>query len=118
MRKIFEKIVYFEKETLRKFERTDFFERFQYRDFDNVSIKNFWVVWLRWVWKTSYLLKKRKSIKNSIYISCDWWFVVWIDFLELIVYIYKNYGITTFVLDEIQFLEKWDNILKRPLQNS
>ena len=40
----------------------------------NIKVDNFkvvWFVWLRWVWKTTFLLKQREKTKDSIYISLD-----------------------------------------------
>jgi len=112
MKNIVEKILQFEKIAIKNFDKIKFIERKSFKDFDNVDFPIFWIIGLRWAWKSTYLLSRRKNKKNAIYISCDWSFLSWVDFLDLILYISKNLDINTFYLDEIQFLENWEGILK------
>ena len=103
-KKITEKIFAFEEETLRKFKKQTRIERMSYQAFDTTSFPIVGITGLRWVGKTSYLLKKRSLSKNAVYISCDRKFLASVDFLELLLYLYHNFAITFFLLDEIQVL--------------
>ena len=81
----------------------------------NIRLENFkiqWFVWLRWTWKTTFLLQQRIKINNSLYISCDDIILKTSNLFEIIKEINKAYNIETFFLDEIQFVEDWANILK------
>ena len=112
MQKIIENISFFEQKVLENFKKQKYIERKIYKDFDNTNFPIFWIVWLRWVWKTTYLLSKRLKNKKSLYISCDWSFLIWVNLLDLILYYYNNFDINTFYLDEIQFLPNYAVILK------
>lgn len=71
---------------LKKFEKQKdkLIKRDIFDEFDKVNFPIFWIVGLRGVWKSTYLLLKRQQISNSIYISCDRIFLKWVDFLDLI----------------------------------
>lgn len=111
MIQIIQKIFSYEDLILKKFSTKKIVNRDIYKDI-NSSNKIIWIIWLRWVWKTTFLLKKRQITKNSIYITCDLINLKWFDFLEIIKEIKDTYNITTFFLDEIHFLENWSWILK------
>ena len=70
------------------------------------------IVGLRWVGKTTFLLKQRSTCQNSVYISCDLVGLRWVDFFSLVKEMKDVYDITTFFLDEIHFLDEWSWILK------
>ena len=112
MLEIFNKIVSFETKTIDKFKKQNYIERNTYKDFDEINFPIFWIVGLRWIWKTTYLLSRKIKTNKSLYISCDWNFLIWTNLLELILYINNNFWISTFYLDELQFLGNWDSILK------
>ena len=112
MLEIFNKIVSFETKTIDKFKKQNYIERNTYKDFDKINFPIFWIVGLRWIWKTTYLLSRKIKTDKSLYISCDWNFLIWTNLLELILYINNNFWISTFYLDELQFLGNWDSILK------
>jgi len=112
MKEIINKIQYFQDKSIESFEKQKWIERDYYKVFDNTSFPIFGITWLRWVGKTTYLLSRRIKNKNSIYISCDWNFLAWLNLLDIILYFRDNFDIETFYLDEIQFLDNWDNILK------
>lgn len=78
----------------------------------NINDKIVWFVWLRWIWKTTFLLQKRLQTKNSIYFSIDWWIFKNQNLFEIIKEIYKTYSINTFFIDEIHFLHNWQEVLK------
>ena len=82
------------------------------RDIKLSDFKLQWFVWLRWVWKTTFLLQNRIQTPNSIYISCDDLILKNVNFFDLIKELYKAYKIDTFFLDELQFLGNWQQILK------
>lgn len=86
-------------------------EREMYARFDSNS-KIVWVVWLRWVGKTSYLLSRRIKTPQSIYISCDSLDIKKENLFNLVDELQKNYGFITFFLDEIHFSEHWQQSLK------
>ncbi len=100
----------FEKEQilLDKLNDNNYFER----DIKIVDFKIVWFIWLRWVWKTTFLLQERNQKVDSLYISMDDLSLKNTDIFELIKEISKAYSIKTFYLDEIQFLNNWKNILK------
>lgn len=86
-----------------------------YRDIYNKFESNFkviWIVWLRWVWKTSYLLSKRKDNKNWIYISCDTLDFKNANLFEIVDELRKSYNYNTFYLDEIHYNSNWEQSLK------
>ncbi len=112
MKKIVEKISLFENQTLESFDWQQYITREIYNKFNTIKFPVFWIIWLRWVGKTTYLLSQRKKEQKAVYISCDWNFLSGINFVELILYYKQNYDINSFFLDEIQFLENWDNFLK------
>ncbi len=100
----------FEKEQLilKKIKNQDLIER-------HINLFGFrieWIVWLRWIWKTTFLLQKRTKTPNSIYISCDDIVLKSVNFFNLVKEIRKAYNIKTFFIDELQFLEDWRNVLK------
>ncbi len=76
------------------------------------DFKIVWFAWLRWVWKTTFLLQQKLKNKNSLYISLDDLVLKNVNIFELIKEISKAYNINIFYLDEIQFLKDWENILK------
>lgn len=86
-------------------------ERKVYKSLDSNS-KVVWVVWLRWVWKTSYLLSKRIKNDKSIYISCDSIDIKKESLFKIVDELKKNYSFNTFLLDEIHFNENWEQNLK------
>jgi len=91
-----------------KINKNNYFER----QIEVCDFKIVWFVWLRWVWKTTFLLQKRIEVKNSLYISMDDLSLKNIDIFSLIKEIQKAYKIENFYLDEIQSLNNWENILK------
>lgn len=86
-------------------------ERDAYNSFKSNS-KIVWIVGLRWVWKTSYLLKERIKNDKSIYISCDTVELKNENLFSLIDELQKNYSYNTFFLDEIHFNQNWQWSLK------
>ncbi len=112
MKDVFEKVIRFEKLTLDKFKSQNYVEREEYKKFDKIDFPIVGIVGLRWVGKTTYLLSRRLKVPSSAYISCDWNFLVGVNIVDLILYMYDNFSITTFYLDEIQFLKNWDSVIK------
>lgn len=82
-----------------------------YNEFES-DFKTIWIVWLRWVWKTSYLLSKRKNDKNWIYISCDTLEFKNANLFGIIDELRKSYNYNTFYLDEIHYNSNWEQSLK------
>ncbi len=94
-----------------KYKRENYIERDIYSSFDSNS-RMYWIVWLRWVWKTSYLLSRRVKTERSFYISCDSIFLKNANLFKLIDELQKNYSYDTFYLDEIHFNDDWQQSLK------
>jgi uncharacterized protein len=94
-----------------KYKNKKIIDRDIYKSFDS---KNdlVWIVGLRWVGKTTYLLKERIKTKDSIYISCDFIELKNISLFSLVEDLKKTYWYTTFYLDEIHFIDDWSWNLK------
>lgn len=109
--KIIEEIFENEKYVLDHFSQWEYFTR-SYDEKNIWDIKLLWVVWLRWVWKSSFLLHKRVQQKKSIYFSLDQWSLIQEDIFDIIKTLYKVYGIEFFYLDEIHSYGQWKSLLK------
>jgi len=71
-----------------------------------------WLIWLRWVWKTTILLNRRTKVKNSIYLTADRLIFNELDFFELVKEMHKTFWIVNFFIDEIHHLKDYAWILK------
>jgi len=73
-----------------------------------------WIVWYRWVWKTTLLLQylKINKTKNSIYFSADHFTILEKWLYNLIEELYLQSWITTFFIDEIHKYQNWNQELK------
>lgn len=73
-----------------------------------------WIVWYRWVWKTTLLLQylKINNVKNSIYFSADHFNVLEKWLYYLIEELYLKNRIDTFFIDEIHKYQNWNQELK------
>lgn len=78
----------------------------------DINEKIIGIVWLRWVGKSTFLLQQRIDTSDSIYISCDAWFLWWVDMLGLIEELMQWYDKKVFFLDEIHFLDNRQALLK------
>ena len=79
-----------------------------------------WIVWLRWVWKTTILLQKLKENNNlntSLYFSLDNPKVSVIWLFNLVDDLYSNYGYKFFYIDEIHKYGNWNQELKNIYDN-
>ncbi len=108
MEKIIKSLLEKDEILLSKLKNSNYFQR-------EIEIDNFKIVWfvgLRWVWKTTFLLQQREQAEKSIYISLDDLVLKNVNIFELIKEINKAYKIAVFYLDEIQFINDWQMILK------
>ena len=78
------------------------------------SARLIWIVWQRWIWKTTILLQylKKENIEKSIYFSADN-----INLIEVWIYtfvekLYLENGIKVFFIDEIHKSKNWNAELK------
>jgi len=90
--------------------KLDFFRYFYINLKDDIKI--IWIVWERWIWKTTALLQFVKQNKNSFYISADnsivlsnWLFKVAYEILE-------EYWVDNLMIDEIHKYPNWTLELK------
>lgn len=89
-------------------------KRFLYDDIPN-NERLVWIVWLRWVWKTTILLQKLKENKDfdkSIYFSLDNPKVSLNWLFNLVDEMYTNFWYTYFYIDEIHKYKNWNQELK------
>lgn len=94
-----------------KYNKGKYIERDSYSSFDSDS-KMCGIVWLRWVWKTSYLLSRRVKNDKSFYISCDTANLKNANLFNIVDELQKNYWYNIFYLDEIHFNNDWQQSLK------
>ncbi|MCK9273005.1 AAA family ATPase [Candidatus Gracilibacteria bacterium] len=94
-----------------KYNFKKYIERDIYSSFDSNS-KIYGIIGLRGVGKTSYLLSRRVKTDKSIYISCDLVGLKNVNLFNILDELQKNYGYTTFYLDEIHFNQDWQQSLK------
>lgn len=111
MEKIIQSLFEFDRKSMEAFGERQFMNRKAY-DKINKKFKIVWIVWLRWVWKSFYLLHQRSKTPNSMYISCDWMALTWENLFDIVNFIYKNHWITYFYLDEIHEIIQRDQALK------
>ncbi len=66
----------------------------------------------RWVWKTTIMLQKLKEDKKGFYFSADNSLVKSIWIFKLIFYLYENFEINIFYIDEIHKYKNWQQEIK------
>lgn len=78
------------------------------------SAKLIWIVWQRWIWKTTILLQhlKKEKIKDSIYFSADNINLTQIWLYNFIEKLYLEHWIKVFFIDEIHKSRNWNQELK------
>lgn len=68
------------------------YKRNLYYTLENLEEKIVWIVWLRWIWKTTLLLQLAKSnLEKSVYFSMDSTFVKGKSIFEIVEELKKNY---------------------------
>ena len=87
------------------------FKRNYYEEI-NWNEKVIWLIWERWVWKTTIMLQKLKETKNGFYFSADNSIIKSNSLFEFVFYLHDNYNINTFYIDEIHKYPDWANIIK------
>lgn len=78
------------------------------------SQKLIWIVWQRWVWKTTLILQylnRNKKLK-SIYFSADNVNIINIWLYKIVEKLYFEYKINVFAIDEIHKYQNWNQELK------
>ena len=85
--------------------------------FDNIpdNERLVWIVWLRWVWKTTILLQKlreNKDFDKSIYFSLDNPKITLNWLFNVVDEMYTNYWYKYFYVDEIHKYKNWNQELK------
>lgn len=89
------------------------YKRYLYNDLVDINEKIVWVVWLRWIWKTTLLLQiANKNKEKSVYFSMDSVFVKWKTIFEITEEFYNNFGFRYFFIDEIHKYKNWEQDLK------
>lgn len=89
------------------------YKRYLYNDLVDINEKIVWVVWLRWVWKTTLLLQiANQNKEKSVYFSMDSVFVKWKTIFEITEELYNNFGFRYFFIDEIHKYKNWEQDLK------
>ena len=92
----------------------DVFSDFKRSYFSSINWdeKMIWLIWERWVWKTTLMLQKIKETWIWFYFSADN-SIIKINWLfHFVYYIYTEYEISTFYIDEIHKYENWTTELK------
>lgn len=90
---------------LESYYRDDYFNI----DWDNDVI---WLFWERWVWKTTIMIQKRNSLKNAFYFSADNVSIKSNWLFEFVFFVFNNFDINYFFIDEIFKYENWKDELK------
>ncbi len=90
----------------------DFIRDFYYKiDWQNKLI---WIVWQRWIWKTTILLQylKKEQLSKAIYFSADNIILFETGLYKLVEDLYFNHSIRNFFIDEIHKYKNWNQELK------
>jgi len=89
---------------------TSFFR--DYYEYLEQDIQVIWIVWERWIWKTTSLLQYAKRNKNSFYFSADNSIVLANWLFKTAYELLNNYGIQNLLIDEIHKYTNWTLELK------
>lgn len=86
-------------------------ELFSEIDFDD---KLLWIIWPRWVWKTTLLLKylSQNDLSKSLYISADNIYFLENKLFDFAFRFRKEYDWRLFIIDEIHKYKNWQQELK------
>ncbi len=78
------------------------------------SARLIWIVWQRWIWKTTLLLQylKKEKIDNCVYLSADNINLIEIWIYNFVEKLYLENGINIFFIDEIHKSKNWNAELK------
>jgi len=88
-------------------------KRYLYEKVVNINEKIIWIVWFRWVGKTTLLLQIASlNQEKSAYFSMDSVFIRWKKIFDIIEEFYKNYDKRIFFIDEIHKYKDWQQDLK------
>lgn len=88
------------------------FKRYLFDDILKNNNKIIWIVWLRWIGKTTILLQIAQKRESSVYFSMDASFIKWKWIFSIIEELKLNYWITNFFIDEIHKYPNWQQELK------
>ena len=87
------------------------FYRYFYNELEK-KINVIWVVWERWIWKTTSLLQFAKNNKNSFYFSADNTLVQSYWLFKFVCELFDEYKIDNILIDEIHKYPNWALELK------
>ena len=87
------------------------FLRYFYNDLEDKAW-TIWIVWERWIWKTTALLQFVKRNTNSFYISADNSIILANGLFNIAYEILEEYWIDNLMIDEIHKFPNWTWELK------
>lgn len=106
-----EKIIKYSQEKINNINNES--KRYLYEKAVNINEKIIWIVWFRWVGKTTLLLQIASlNQEKSAYFSMDSVFIRWKKIFDIIEEFYKNYDKRIFFIDEIHKYKDWQQDLK------
>jgi hypothetical protein len=87
------------------------FYRYFYTELEE-NIKVIWIVWERWIWKTTSLLQFAKTHEKSFYFSADNSIVQSYWLFKFVFELFNDYSIENILIDEIHKYPNWTLELK------
>lgn len=76
------------------------------------SARMIWLIWERWVWKTTLMLQKIKADSKWFYFSADNSIIKVKWLFKFVYYLYSEFGIDMFYIDEIHKYSDWTSEIK------
>jgi len=82
--------------------------------FDNIERENkmIWLIWERWIWKTTIMLQKMKTSWKWFYFSADNASIKINWLFKFVYFLYSEYDIKTFYIDEVHKYQDWTTEIK------
>ena len=93
----------------------DFF-RYFYPELEK-NIKVIWIVWERWIWKTTSLLQFAKKHEKSFYLSADNSIIASYWLFKFVYELLIDYKVENILIDEIHKYPNWTLELKNIIDN-
>lgn len=87
------------------------FFRYFYAELEK-DIKVIWIVWERWIWKTTSLLQYAKKHNKSFYFSADNSIIQSYGLFKTVFDLFNDYQIEHILIDEIHKFPNWTTELK------